>query len=66
MLAYYNVMNFSSFPYSVAEVVGGIAILKFLDSTGKPVGFTVGAGGKSFQTLRAARGFAKRLQKGGV
>jgi hypothetical protein len=56
-------MNFSSFSYSVAEVVGGLPILKFRGSAGQTVGYTVGAGGKSFASLRAAKTFAKRLSR---
>jgi hypothetical protein len=60
----YNLgMNFSSFSYSVADVVGGLPILKFRGSAGQTVGYTVGAGGKSFASLRAAKTFAKRLSR---
>jgi hypothetical protein len=55
-------MNFSSFSYSVADVVGGLPILKVVSATGALVGYTAGQGGRSFATLRAARTFARRLR----
>jgi hypothetical protein len=54
--------NFSSFPYSTVEVLNGYAILRLIGTRGGFTCYTVGMGGKSFQTLKAARTFARRLR----
>jgi len=54
---------FSPAPYSVVEFVSGSAILRvFNEQNGKFIAYTVQLGGKSFQTLKAARTYARSLR----
>ena len=55
--------NFSSFSFTTVEVLKGYAILRMIGTRGGFSCYTVGQGGKSFQTLKAARTYALGLAK---
>jgi len=56
-----NSFSSSLFPFTVKEVVNRLPILEVKTPSGAFAAYQVGMGGRSYQTLRAARTAAKRL-----
>jgi hypothetical protein len=56
-------MTNSTLSFTSAEIVNGYAIMRVVGTVGGFTCYTIGLDGKSFQTLKAARTYARRLPK---